>query len=48
MTAVRETESETRATATKPRDYKKEAAYQRENHRRLKRKYVTAAGGSGS
>jgi len=42
MTLVRETERETRATANKPRDYKKKAAYQRENYRRLKQKYVTA------
>jgi len=33
LTVVRETESEARAMANKPRDYKKETAYQRENYR---------------
>ena len=41
LTVVRETERETSAPANKPRDYKKEVAYPRENYRRFKRKYVT-------
>ncbi|MCL2698710.1 MAG: hypothetical protein FWE68_00180 [Defluviitaleaceae bacterium] len=42
LTVVRETGNETNAMANKPQDYKKEAAFRRENYRCLKRKYVTA------
>jgi len=38
LTVVRETENKTRTMANKPRDYKKEMAYQRENYRRFEAK----------